>query len=152
MAKTNVNYVKTVYGVNEKERTVTCVIDYEILLDNIPSIAELMELDEFNEFMTRLVYQHGVKYIDKGRYGALQFRSQDIAFCADEDTFDIEIGKRLAQTRAQKLAFRNTKYFYNDIADMWFRRFEMLVGMSCNCCDCEIDCHEHEFELTNSVR
>lgn len=152
MAKTNVNYVKTVYGVNPEERSVTCVIDYEVSLDKIPSIEILMEMDDFNEYMTCLVYRHGIKYVDKGRYGALQFRSHDIAYCADEDTFDENIGKRLAQTRAQKLAFRHTKLFYQDIANMLFTRFSMIDDMSINCFDCETDCHNHEFELTNSVR
>ena len=152
MAKTNVNYVKTSYGVNPQEKSVTCVIDYEISMDKIPSIEILTEMDEFNEYITRLVYQHGVKYINKGRYGALQFRTQDIAYCANSDTFDENIGKRLAQTRAQKLAFRYTKLFYKDITDMLFKRFTKILNLSDNCFGCEWDCHNHEFELTNSVR
>ena len=150
MAKTNVKYVHTTYGVNHYEKTVTCVLDYEINLDSVPGIEFIANIPEFNDFVNRLVYQYGVKYIDTdfSVYGVLRFRVTDIAFCSTDDTFDEVIGKRLSNTRAQKLAFRNTKYFYNDIATIVKRYLEEINNLSFNCNECEKDCHNHEFEVT----
>jgi hypothetical protein len=152
MAKTNVKYVNKTYGVNEKEKTVTCTLDYVIDLDKIPGINLLCEFYEFNDFINTLIYCDGVKYIDQTGYGALQFRVKEIAFCSTEDEFDELTGKRLALTRAQKLAFRNTKYFYDTILTMLDKYYTSLLNLCQNCYDAEQKCHTHEFELTNSVR
>ena len=148
MAKTNVKYVKKVFGVNHEEKTVTCVLTYEIDTRSIPGINILTNLPEYNDFINCLVYQVGVKYND----GVLQFKVQDIAFCASDDEFNETLGKQLALTRAQKLAFRNSKYFYYDIARMFKNYYEKFNTLEWNCRQCEINCHEHEFEITNSVR
>lgn len=150
MAKTNVKYVHTTYGVNHNEKTVTCVLDYEINLDSIPGIDFISEIAEFHDFINRLVYQFGVKFLDKDDsvHGVLRFRVTDIAFCSTEDTFDEVIGKRLSNTRAQKLAFRNAKYFYSDIANILHRYFGEISNLVYNCVACEADCHNHEFEIT----
>lgn len=150
MAKTNVKYAHTAYGVNHQEKTVTCVLDYDINLDSVPGIEFISEISEFNDFINRLVYNYGVKYIenDSTTYGILRFRVTDIAFCSSDDTFDEVIGKRLSNTRAQKLAFRNTKYFYNDIAKIVMHYVDENNNLAYNCFECEHDCHNHEFEVT----
>jgi hypothetical protein len=152
MAKTNVKYVNKAYGVNRNEGIVTCTLDYVIDLDKIPGINLLCELDEFNDFINTLIYCEGVKYIDQNVCGALQFRVKEIAFCSTEDEFDEVIGKRLALTRAQKIAFRNTKYFYNEISNIINRYRQELNNLAFNSFISEERCHNHEFELTNSIR
>lgn len=152
MAKTNVNYVHKSFRVDKHEKTVTCTLDYEIPMNKIPGFANLIQIDAVADFINRLIYQYGVKFIsgdDKGT--ALRFRTQDIAFCSTEDEFDIELGKKLALTRAQKLAFRNTKYFYRDLMNIVIDTFGDLDVLGSNCEFCEYDCHNHEFELTNST-
>ena len=151
MAKTNVKYVNKAYGVNENEKTVTCTLDYVIDLDKIPGINVLYEFDEFKNFINTLIYYKGVKHINQNIYGALQFRVRQIAFCSTEDEFDELTGKRLALTRAQKLAFRGTKYFYDTILTMLDKYYTSLLNLCQNCYDAEKKCHNHEFELTNSV-
>ena len=151
MAKTNVKYVNKAYGVNENEKTVTCTLDYVIDLDKIPGINVLYEFDEFKNFINTLIYYKGVKHINQNIYGALQFRVRQIAFCSTEDEFDELTGKRLALTRAQKLAFRGTKYFYDTILTMLDKYYTSLLNLCQNCYDAEQKCHNHEFELTNSV-
>lgn len=152
MAKTNVKYVNKAYGVNRNEGIVTCTLDYVIDLDKIPGIHFLGELNEFNDFINTLIYCEGVKYIDQDGWGALQFRVKEIAFCSTEDEFDEVLGKRLALTRAQKMAFRNTKYFYDEISNIINRYRQELNNLAFNSFVSEERCHNHEFELTNSVR
>ena len=119
-------------------------------MDSVPGIEFISEISEFNDFINRLVYNYGVKYIenDSTTYGILRFRVTDIAFCSSDDTFDEVIGKRLSNTRAQKLAFRNTKYFYNDIAKIVMHYVDENNNLAYNCFECEHDCHNHEFEVT----
>ena len=152
MAKTNVKYVNKAYGVNRNEGIVTCTLDYVIDLDKIPGIHFLSGLPEFNDFINTLVYCEGVKLYDESEYGVLQFRVKDIAFCSTEDEFDEVIGKRLALTRAQKMAFRNAKYFYNEISYIVDRYRQELNNLVFNSFISEETCHNHEFELTNSIR
>lgn len=152
MAKTNVKYVNKTYGVNKNEKTVKCNLDYVIDLDSIPGINFLCNLDEFNDFINTLIYCEGVKYIKQNVYGSLQFRVREIAFCSTEDEFDELTGKRLALTRAQKQAFRNTKCFYDTILSMLGKYYSSILDLYQNCYNSEQNCHNHEFELTNSVR
>lgn len=152
MAKTNVKYVHKSFRVNKEERVVTCTLDYEVNLDKVPGFRYLVDIDGVGDFLNRLIYQYGVKHIsDDSVYGSLRFRVQDIAFCSDEDEFDVDLGKKLALTRAQKLAFRNTKYFYRDLMNIVISLFGGLDVLGTNCEFCEYDCHNHEFELTNST-
>ena len=82
----------------------------------------------------------------------MQFRVREIAFCSTEDEFDELTGKRLALTRAQKQAFRNTKCFYDTILSMLGKYYSSILDLYQNCYNSEQNCHNHEFELTNSVR
>ena len=152
MGKTNVNYLKKSFGVNPNEKTVTCTLDFTINLDNIPGIDVLCHMDEFNDFINSLVYCNGVKLNDWSNYGVLQFRVKDIAFCSTEDVFDELLGKHLSLTRAQKLAFRTAKYFYNEISNIFNKYRERLNIFTFNSFESEEKCHNHEFELTNSIR
>ena len=150
MGKTNLTYVKKQFYVDVEEKMVDCTLSFEIDLDKIPGIQMLYNTTEFITYINKLTSYDDVKHIKKGHYGRLRFTVHDIAFCSTEDEFDEVIGTRLAHTRTQKLAFRTAKCIYTDMINILNKYMSRLVNLQNNCFYCEQDCHQHEFEITNS--
>lgn len=154
MRKTNLTYVRKSYGVNPKKKFVKCVLDYEINLDKIPGIQYLAQMPDFENYINTLAYQYNVPVYDTdcegipSEYGVIMFTTEGMAQCADGDTFDESLGKKLALTRAQRKAFSNADEFYGNLCDITENVFEGLYCLQYGALKSSTKCKIHEHELT----
>lgn len=154
MKKTNLTYVKKSYGVNPEKKFVKCVLDYEINLDKIPGIQTLAVVPGFEDFINELVYRYDVPCYDTdvegftSEYGVLMFTTKAVANCAPGDEFDVELGKKLALTRAQKQAFQTARDFYASLFKLVDDEFSGLMGLIYGAELSADKCKAHEHEIT----
>lgn len=147
--KTGVTYLSKNYNVNEVKRLVACHLKFGINLDHMPYIGMLAKSKKFNHLLNCLDVE---KWEDKfGRsYNFVVLDTVGFAYCAPDDIFDGDLGKKIALTRAQSEAFKITTYFYNRCADILFeasQRYDILVD---NCKESTHSCNNHIVELTEN--
>lgn len=156
MAKTNVNYVSKVYGINEKKRFVKCSLTFEIDLDKVPGIEMLETSQKYDDFVNSLINSNQVKCFNataEGIYsvhGVLVFKTEGIAQCSPEDEFDVELGRKLACTRAQRAAFIRANALYRKFGDILYEPLEQMYDLGVNSLTAFERCFRHEHELTGN--
>lgn len=111
--KTNVKYTNVKYEFDEQQKSVKCILDYDILLAKYPFNQLEFKLD----FLTEALKECNVSgiYLDEDVNFNVEMQSIGTATCHDNDTYDEEIGKRIALTRAQAKAFEKTCRVYDCI-------------------------------------
>lgn len=156
--KTNVVYTSKVFGVSEKNRTVKCVLTYEVNLDKIPGMSVMMELDDVRDYLDSLLCEKSASISDIDSYwrmsenGVLSFKTEGFATCSPSDEFDEELGKKIALTRAQRNAFNRMAIMYSNLYDIVYNALcERLGGLEFGCAEAFAKCSEHIEELCNSV-
>lgn len=118
-------YLKTEpkFVVNKKEKVVVCILNCDVNVDKTP---------------------------DKGDYyyyAALKsnsptFEVKGIARCSENDTFSEEIGKRVAESKAKKLAFIKAKEFYGKLLWHYSKVCAFLAEVSGNCAHAAVKEHD----------
>lgn len=157
MKRTNLTYVKKTYGVNEKKKFVKCTLQYEINLDKIPGIYALVNMPVFDNLINTMVYKYDIpRYNCDSRgvnsdIGVLVFSTTATATCAPTDTFDVELGKKLSLTRAQKQAFQTAQAFYAELINIIEETFEGVYRLHCGSMESAQKCHIHEYKLTGFI-
>lgn len=150
MSKTKVVYKGEKFFVNKKKKTVVCAIDFEINLLEIDAVQRMLGDKQFSNFIA------SISYDSEFNFGICKFKVSGKAKATDEDEFDEEFGRRLAQTRAQEKAFMVASDLYNEIADVLhklvFRDVCMLVDGSeqsfWKCINHENDLINEKFHLS----
>ncbi len=156
--KTNVVYTSKVFGVSEKNKTVKCVLTYEVNLDKIPGMSVMMELNDVRDYLDSLLCEKSASISDIDSYwrvsenGVLSFKAEGFAACSPSDEFDEELGKKIALTRAQRKAFDKMAVMYSTLYDIVYNALcERLDGLEFGCTEAFAKCSEHIEELCNSV-
>lgn len=156
--KTNVVYTSKVFGVSEKNKTVKCVLTYEVNLDKIPGMSIMMELDDVRDYLDTLLCEKSAYISDfdsclrVSENGVLSFKTEGFAACSPSDEFDEELGKKIALTRAQRKAFDKMASMYSNLFDIVYSSLcERLGGLEIGCAEAFAKCGEHIEELCNSV-
>jgi hypothetical protein len=140
---TGVRYLNVKYNVNEKKKVVTCCLTFGLNLKRIPYAVMLCDndciFDLFNkEFEIRW-------YEDENGEANPYVTTQIVAFanCSPEDEFDVELGKKIALTRAQSGAFDTAAYIYDTIQNELLNianAFDVRVE---NCIESIQKCNDH---------
>ena len=163
--KTNVIYLNQEYSVNPDKQAVHCRLTYAINLDMIPGIDVLVSSPEFDDYMEYLTNKYdgvstfyennitvthydGSSTTHETNHGFLVFESTGLCKCAPQDNFDADLGKKIASTRAQEMAFKDTKVFYEDLANMVMGMFGDLFSLIENCENSAKKCKKHSHDLT----
>lgn len=89
--KNRVHISKTKFHVDEENKVVVCVIEVDMQLPRHPAWAYIYQE------MWKKEYPHV-------EYGG-RFTTKAVSRCNPEDTFDVEKGKRIAESRAKAKAF-----------------------------------------------
>lgn len=100
--KSNLKIEKITYRVNEEKKTVVCILDCDMQLDKHPAFDNHIFPRQWSRRMPRVEWC-GV------------FSTSAIARCNADDVFDLETGKRIAESRAKKKAFSIAWRVYAEI-------------------------------------
>ena len=95
--KFKLKFWEPVYYVNEKKGTVTCVLEFK--LDSVGSSQKDKDAFRAVRYMTELVYG------DNNPISCL-YSVTETAKLDPKDTFDAEIGKKVARAKAESSAYR----------------------------------------------
>lgn len=146
--KTNVTYLSKKFQVNPTKHAVNCVLRWEFDMTKLPNYDALLELPYFIEFVTNLV-NDGVCTFGEDE-NRLVFTERGFSKCAPTDEFNEQVGRNLALTRAQKLAFQNAYMLYNTIYELVYKSFayDLEQKMTANLTS-SFRCANHEHEITN---
>lgn len=89
-------------------------------------------------------YRNGFAYFDTDKK-EIRFFCQGIATCHKDDTFDFELGIKIAETKMQRNAFLIAGNFYNALLDMLYDKYglNMLNAAPDNCYALQFDTDEH---------
>lgn len=147
--KTGVRYLKTNYGV--KNGRTACYLKFGLCLDNIPFIDMLVNNDEFNRFLRK----NNVEWwtLDEYFEGENNYQPHLIgecigyAFCDPTDTFDESLGKKIALTRAQAVAFEFVDDFYQFVQNIFLNAANEFDVLSENSVEAMNKCNNHVNEL-----
>ena len=144
--KTGVRYLNVQYNVNPGKRVVACHLTFGLNLNRIPFIEMLENTEEFQKLIFNEFRVEDWTVNDDYDYEP-HVVTEIVAFadCAPDDEFDIELGKKIALTRAQAGAFDTAAYIYDRIQDILLTaanaidvRFENCVE-SIDKCNCHVD-------------
>lgn len=106
--KTKVQIFKEVYYVNEEKQVVTCKLRFRI---NVPGIAEDRPYIE-STTLEKILKPVNIKL--QSSYEVI-----GIAQCSPEDDFDLEIGKRIAKSRAEAFIYRMAEKYWVALIDYY---------------------------------
>lgn len=134
--KTTVKYSKVNYSEFEKDglKGIQCDLVAEIQPYNIKDGWRVMASDAVWPVIKR--YQN--------KSGNLVIHTRGTAVCLPTDTYDYEVGRRLAYTRAQKVAFRKAAAIYAEMFDRFAEDFSNVVN---NCMSSAVGCEYHTYEI-----
>jgi len=134
--KTTVKYSKVNYTEFEKDglKGIYCDLVAEIQPYNIRDGWRIMGSDSVYPVIKRRV----------NKDGNIVIHTRGKAVCMPTDTFDYEVGRRLAYTRAQKAAFNMAAQIYSD---MFVRFAEDLHNVIENCISSAVGCDFHTYEI-----
>ena len=145
--KTGVSYLDVKYNWNENKRVVACHLKWGINLDRVPFIDMLTGSVQFKNFLDKFNLEEWENYEtgDVGLYAVSEVTG--LAYCDPSDNFDIELGKKIALTRAQQGAFEEAEYFWNKCEDIMLEAANRFSVISENCVDSYTKCKNHVNEL-----
>lgn len=109
--RSNLRIEKIDYRVNEEGRTVACTLTCNMQLRKHPA------------FDMYFFYQWKKKMPKVNYYG--EFTVSATAKCNEEDVFDVEVGKRIAESRAKQKAFGIARKVYVEV----FNEVVAAVGL-----------------------
>jgi len=149
--KTNVVYLEQDYNVNPNKKSVFCMLTYGIDLAKVPGIEMLVNTLEFDDLMESLTNKYtGIAYFDgdASDYGMLVLNTSGQSKCAPTDEFNEDLGRKLANTRAQENAFREAKEIYDLFLMIIEDKIEGLYNLYGGCCESIDKCKQHTHDLT----
>lgn len=129
--KNRVKITKANYIVNPEKKVVVCVLECDMQLQKHPAWVDIYPNMWAN---LPLVETTGT------------FKVRAIARCNEEDTFDEEVGKRIAESRAKGKAFATAAKVYKEI-EKYFLNCAALVNESVEACEQTVKVEEAHVEL-----
>ena len=116
--KTNVTYESKKFFVNEEKGTVACKLGFYIDCEKIPGINAILDnknalayLKTYNiDFSSKEDIENGVT-----PYARIHFVTEGKSKASGGDKLDINLGEKVALTRAQTKAFEKAASFYDDL-------------------------------------
>lgn len=129
--RNRVKITKASYIVNPEKKVVVCVLECNMQLWKHPAWEDIYPNMWDN---LPLVTSHGT------------FKVRAIARCDEEDTFDEEAGKRIAESRAKGKAFATAAKVYKEI-EKYFLNCAALVNKSVEACEQTVKVEEAHVEL-----
>ena len=129
--KNRVKITKANYIVNPEKKVVVCVLECDMQLQKHPAWNEIYPYMWAN---LPLVSESGT------------FKVRATARCNEEDTFDEEAGKRIAESRAKGKAFATAAKVYKEIEN-YFLKCAALVNESVEACEHTVKVEEKHVEL-----
>lgn len=117
--RNRVKITKANYIVNPEKKVVVCVLECNMQLQKHPAWCDIYPNMWAN---LPLVDNNGT------------FKVRAIARCNEEDTFDEEAGKRIAESRAKGKAFATAAKVYKEI-EKYFLNCAALVNESVEACE-----------------
>lgn len=130
--KNRVKITETSYFENPNERVVVCILDCDMQLCKHPLWSELFTH----------MWSKRLPHVD---YGG-NFTVRAIAKCNKEDTFDIVLGRKIAESRAKGKAFATAAKVYKEI-EKYFLNCAALVNESVEACEQTVKVEEAHVEL-----
>lgn len=129
--RSNLKIEKIDYRVNEEKRTVACILTCDMQLRKHPAF----DMHFYSQWRKRMP-----KVDCNG-----EFTVSATAKCNEDDTFDVEVGKRIAESRAKQKAFGIAGRVYVEVFNEVVRAAE-LIGLSINACTNAFDVEEKHIE------
>lgn len=117
--KSNLKIEKIDYHVNEEKRTVACILICNMQLRKHPAF----EMHFYSQWRKRMP-----KVDCNG-----EFTVSATAKCSEDDTFDVEVGKRIAESRAKQKAFKIAGRVYVEVFNEVVRAAR-LISLSIDAC------------------
>lgn len=129
--RNRVKITKANYVVNPEKKVVVCVLECNMQLCKHPAYNKIYPYMWKN---LPLVSNNGT------------FKVRAIARCNEEDSFDEEAGKRIAESRAKGKAFATAAKVYKEI-EKYFLNCAALVNESVEACEQTVKVEEAHVEL-----
>lgn len=129
--KSNLKIEKIDYRVNEEKRTVACILTCNMQLRKHPA---------YDNYIHYQWTKRMPKVNSSGR-----FTVSATAKCNEEDVFDVEIGKRIAESRAKQKAFGIAGRVYMEIFNAVMSSAGLL-RLSIDACTNAFDVEEKHIE------
>lgn len=129
--RNRVKITKANYVVNPEKKVVVCVLECDMQLHKHPAWDDIYPNMGAN---LPLVDCNGT------------FKVRAIARCNEEDSFDEEAGKRIAESRAKGKAFATAAKVYKEI-EKYFLNCAALVNESVEACEQAVKVEEAHVEL-----
>ena len=125
--RSNLKIEKIDYRVNEEKRTVACILTCNMQLRTHPA------------YDMHFYYQWKKRMPKLGYNG--EFTVSATAKCNEEDVFDVEIGKRIAESRAKQKAFGIAGRVYVEVFNEVVAAVG-LINLSIDACASAFDVEE----------
>lgn len=125
--KTNVQYVDVKYYSGKS--TVVCKLEFEIDLNKIPGVWNWIDNPNIQNFLIDSCTWEGARF-NGSSYddcGKVCFIVEGKSKASGGDVFDENVGKRVALTRAQTMAFTVAETFYDGLLTIIYRN--MMQGL-----------------------
>ena len=129
--KNRVKITKANYIVNPEKKVVVCVLECDMQLRKHPAWCDIYPNMWAN---LPLVETDGT------------FKVRAVARCNEEDAFDEDAGKRIAESRAKGKAFATAAKVYKEI-EKYFLNCAALVNESVEACEQTVKVEESHVEL-----
>lgn len=129
--RNRVKITKTSYIVNPEKKVVVCVLECDMQLQKHPAWDDIYPNMWAN---LPLVAPNGT------------FKVRAIARCNEEDAFNEEAGKRIAESRAKGKAFATAAKVYREI-EKYFLNCAALVNESAEACERAVETEIKHVEL-----
>lgn len=129
--RNRVKITKANYVVNPEKKVVVCVLECDMQLKKHPAWQNIYPNMWAN---LPFVSNNGT------------FKVRAIARCNEEDSFDEEAGKRIAESRAKGKAFATAAKVYKEI-EKYFLNCAALVNESVEACEQTVEVEEAHVEL-----
>lgn len=150
--KTGVRYLFVNYNVNPIKNVVACHLKFGLNLKRMP-YGPILECNDRIYNLFNKEFQVEVWEDENGDVSPY-VTSEIVAFayCAPEDNFDAELGKKVALTRAQSGAFDTAAYIYDIIQDELLVMANTFDVRAENCVESIQKCNDHVDDLTGYNR
>lgn len=117
--KTYINFPsREFYNVVTNDKTVTISTVVDVNLDNFPSIKLLMKVPEFSKRLNRFLntYNFTENVVYNPDNNTIGFGVIGQSTCSENDTFDKDLGFKIAETKMHENAFKVVNLFYEHLA------------------------------------
>lgn len=129
--KNRVGITRAKYIVNPEKKVVVCVLECNMQLCKHPAYMDIYPY-----------MWNNLPFVD----GNGTFKVRAIARCNEEDAFNEETGKRIAESRAKGKAFATAAKVYKEI-EKYFLNCAALVNESVEACEQTVKVEEAHVEL-----